>query len=104
MEVQGASIDLPYSYSLLPAEPSHALITILGIMLILPFIHLFFVLLYKLRCSLVKVRMEEKLKSNSGKIKPLQVMGKGDLIHGKGRKEGEGVEMVEAGQGLLNAN
>ena len=29
-------------------------------------------------------------------------MGKGDLIHGKGRKEGEGVEMVEAGQGLLN--
>ena len=32
-----------------------------------------------------------------------QVMGKGDLIHGKGRKEGEGVEMVEAGQGLLTA-
>ena len=55
LEVQGASIDLPYSYSLLPAEPSHALITILGIMLILPFIHLFFVFLYKLRCSLVKV-------------------------------------------------
>ena len=102
--LQGASIDLPYSYSLLPGEPSHAFITILGIMLILPFIHLFFVLLYKLRCSLVKVRMEEKLKSNSGKIKPLQVMGKGDLIHGKGRKEGEGVEMLEAGQGLLNAN
>jgi len=83
---EGASIDLPYSYSLLPGEPSHALITILGIMLILPFIHLFFILLYKLRCSLVKV------------------MGKGDLIHGKGRKEGEGVEMVEAGQGLLTAN
>ena len=100
--LQGASIDLPYSYSLLPGEPSHAFITILGIMLILPFIHLFFVLLYKLRCSLVKVRMEEKPKSNSPQIKPLQVMGKGDLIHGKGRKEGEGVEMVEAGQGLLN--
>ena len=31
-------------------------------------------------------------------------MGKGDLIHGKGRKEGEGVEMVEGGQGLLSGN
>ena len=71
IHLQGASIDLPYSYSLLPGEPSHAFITILGIMLILPFIHLFFVLLYKLRCSLVKVRMEEKPKSNSPQIKPL---------------------------------
>ena len=61
--LQGASIDLPYSYSLLPGEPSHAFITILGIMLILPFIHLFFVLLYKLRCSLVKViRIPLKMK------------------------------------------
>ena len=30
IHLQGASIDLPYSYSLLPGEPSHALITILG--------------------------------------------------------------------------
>lgn len=80
---QGRARDLPYSYSLLPSEPEACLITILGISLILPFIHLAFLLLYKLRCSLVRA------------------VGRGAAIHGKGRVEGEEVEMVEGMRGLL---
>lgn len=84
--VAQGSRDLPYSYSLLPSKPSHALITILGVSLLLPFIHLAFILLYKLRCCLVTLA------------------GRGHTIHGKGRVHREqGIEMAEGTRGLLTA-
>ena len=83
VEERGLALDSPYSYSILPSDPAPCLITILGITLVLPFIHLLFVVLYKVRCSLVRLA------------------GRGDRIHGKGREVGEGVELVEGGEGLL---
>eukprot|EP00092_Neocalanus_flemingeri_P015048 GFUD01016254.1.p1 GENE.GFUD01016254.1~~GFUD01016254.1.p1 ORF type:complete len:289 (+),score=61.00 GFUD01016254.1:250-1116(+) len=48
--------DQPYIYSILDwSKPTHCLITIFGVLLILPFLHFMFILLYKCRCTLAKL-------------------------------------------------
>jgi len=56
--------DQPYIYSILDwRKPTHCLFTIFGVLLLLPFIHLFHIMLYKLRCSLAnKVSEMSRLK------------------------------------------
>jgi len=48
--------DQPYIYSILDwSQPKVCIVTIIGVLLILPFIHCIFILLYKLRCILIKL-------------------------------------------------
>jgi len=48
--------DQPYIYSILDwNQPAVCIVTILGVILILPFIHCIFILLYRLRCVIVKL-------------------------------------------------
>jgi len=45
--------DMPYIYSILDwSQPKVCIVTILGVLLVLPFIHCIFILLYRLRCML----------------------------------------------------
>jgi len=72
--------DQPYIYSILDwSKPTHCLITIFGVLLILPFLHFIFILLYKCRCALAKI------------IHPLH----------PDDQAGQGMEMVEGNLALL---
>eukprot|EP00090_Calanus_glacialis_P009199 TRINITY_DN17579_c0_g1_i1.p1 TRINITY_DN17579_c0_g1~~TRINITY_DN17579_c0_g1_i1.p1 ORF type:complete len:291 (+),score=51.22 TRINITY_DN17579_c0_g1_i1:159-1031(+) len=83
IEGGGTSVaDQPYIYSILDwSKPTHCLITIFGVMLILPFLHFIFILLYKCRCLLSKA---------------LQSSGPGDPT-----QSSQGIEMVEGSHALL---
>merc|ERR1711892_1364718 len=53
--------DQPYIYSILDwSKPTHCLITIFGVMLILPFLHFMFIMLYKSRCLVARVVQASK--------------------------------------------
>jgi len=53
--------DQPYIYSILDwSKPTHCLVTIFGVMLILPFLHFLFILLYKGRCHLAKLVSQDE--------------------------------------------
>lgn len=53
--------DQPYIYSILDwSQPKVCIVTIIGVLLILPFIHCIFILLYKLRCILMKLVTERQ--------------------------------------------
>jgi len=53
--------DQPYIYSILDwSKPTHCLITIFGVMLILPFLHFMFIMLYKSRCLVARVVQSSK--------------------------------------------
>jgi len=71
--------DQPYIYSILDwSKPTHCLITIFGVMLILPFLHFFFIVLYKCRCFLSKI-MKESGRTKTGEYSHEMEMVEGNL-------------------------
>jgi len=80
VESGGTNIaDQPYIYSILDwSQPIHCLITIFGVMLILPFLHFFFIILYKCRCFLAKM-MKDARKTECGESSQEIEMLEGNL-------------------------
>lgn len=82
IEEEGTSIyETHYLYSVLDwSKPTHCLLTIFAVALLLPFIHIIFIILYKLRSSIETVGQRKQKKDPS---KPEIEMGRISLLSNK---------------------